>query len=151
MPPAPEPSGTGAVGEGPVVVGVDGSPESLAALRWAADYARHAGAPLHAVIAWERNAGFGFMPVSHEGFHDEASRTLERAVHKVLGQQGEEVVLRVVEGRAADALVEASRSASLLVVGERAYASVAGLLLGHTGETCVRHAACSVVVVRGRG
>lgn len=133
----------------PVVVGVDGSPESLAALRWAADYAEHADLPLRAVIAWQQRTGFGFVPSGREGLHEEARRTLERAVHKVLGEPGAGVAQAVVEGRPEDVLVEASRAASLLVVGERGYSSVAGLLLGHCGEACVRHAACTVVVVRG--
>lgn len=133
-----------------VVVGVDGSPESLAALQWAADYARRAGTRLRAVIAWEPSAGFGFMPVSRGSFEDEARHTLERAVHKVLGEPGEGVALEVVEGPARDVLLAASRSASLLVVGDREYSGVAGLLAGHTGEACARHAPCSVVVVRNR-
>lgn len=139
------PAGAG----GPVVVGVDGSPESCVALRWAADYARRSGAALHAVIAWEHGTGFGFVPSGHGSVHDEARRTLERAVHKVLGERADAVVLDVVEGRPEDVLVEASRTASLLVVGDRGYSSVAGLLLGHCGESCVRHAACTTVVVRG--
>jgi nucleotide-binding universal stress UspA family protein len=135
-------------GEGPVVVGVDGSPESLAALRWAADYAGRAGAPLHAVIAWEHGTGFGFQ-LSGGSLPEEARRTLERAVRKVLGAAAGGVALEVVEGRAEDVLVAASRDARLLVVGDRGYSSVAGLLIGHCGEACVRHAACTTVVVRG--
>jgi nucleotide-binding universal stress UspA family protein len=133
----------------PVVVGVDGSPESIAALRWASDYAERTGAQLRAVIAWTQRTGFGFVP-SGPSLHEEAQRTLERAVHKALGENAGRAVLEVVEGRPEDVLVEASKHAGLLVVGERAYSSVAGLFLGHTGEACVRHAACTVVVVRDR-
>ena len=132
----------------PVLVGVDGSPESLEALRWAKEYADLAKAPLHAVIAWEHGVGFGFLPSSHDGLEAEARRTLERAVHKALGDASHDVALDVVQGRPEDVLVERSAGARLLVVGDRGYSSVAGLLLGHSGELCVRNAACSVVVVR---
>lgn len=135
--------------ERPVLVGVDGSPESLEALRWAKEYADHLGAPLHAVVAWEQSVGFGFLPSGHDGMQAEARHTLERAVQKVLGEAANEVVLDVLEGRPEDVLVAQSVGARLLVVGDRGYSSVAGLLLGHSGELCVRHAACSVVVVRG--
>lgn len=138
---------SGAPARRPVVVGVDGSPESLAALRWGADYAGCTGAPLHAVLAWEHGTGFGFQ-LSGGNLHGEARRTLERAVDKVLGPGHEEVVLEVLEGSPGQVLVEASKAADLLVVGDRGYSSVAGLLLGHCGETCVRHAACTTVVVR---
>ena len=80
MAPTPEPSGTGTTKEGPVVVGVDGSPESIAALRWAADYAERTGTGLHAVIAWTHGTGFGFVPGGRGSLHDEARRTLEHAV-----------------------------------------------------------------------
>lgn len=134
----------------PVVVGVDGSPESLAALQWASEYASLTEAPLHAVIAWEHGTGFGFVPLPHSSLQSEARRILDRSVRKALGEAGARVVRIVEEGRPEDVLVRASLASRLLVVGDRGYSGVAGLLLGHSGEACVRHAACSVVVVRGK-
>ncbi|MDA8035603.1 MAG: universal stress protein [Actinomycetota bacterium] len=144
VPPAPERAGR------PVVVGVDGSSGSVAALRWAADYAALTGSSLHAVIAWEHDTGFGFQ-LRGGTLHDEARHRLEQAVHKAIGAGADRVVLEVVEGRPEEVLVQASRGAGLLVVGERGYAGVAGLLLGHCGEACMRHAACTTVLVRGDG
>jgi nucleotide-binding universal stress UspA family protein len=56
----------------------------------------------------------------------------------------------VVEGRAADVLVEASRGADLLAVGSRGHGEVAGLLVGSVSEHCATHAHSPVLVVRDR-
>jgi nucleotide-binding universal stress UspA family protein len=53
----------------------------------------------------------------------------------------------LVEGRPAGALLEAARSADLLVVGSRGRGGFAGLLLGSISAQCVHHAPCPVVVV----
>lgn len=138
--------------DGPVVVvGVDGSPNSAAALRWAARYATLRGAELHAVIAWENVLGFGFAPISAQALEQEAQQVLERTVNKVLGKEHPlEVVPMVIRGNPTEVLVEAAHDAELLVVGDRGYGGFAGLLLGSVGENCVRQARCSVVVVRDR-
>lgn len=135
----------------PVVVGIDGSPESAEALRWAIDYARPIGATIHAVIAWENMLGFGFVPAGVQSLENEARATLDRTVDKVLEDEHEPVptIERfVVRGHSTPALLQASRGARLLVVGDRGYGGFAGLLLGHCGENCARLAECSVVIVR---
>lgn len=135
----------------PVVVGVDGSPESAEALRWGIDYARKVGAELHAVLAWENTLGFGFVPSGADGLEHEAARTLAHTVEKVLADERQPtptILQKVIRGRSTPVLVEASRGAQLLVVGDRGYGGFAGLLLGHCGENCARLASCSVVIVR---
>ena len=59
-----------------------------------------------------------------------------------------EIHLHVVEGHAADVLVEASRRAALLVVSSRGHRSFSGVVLGSVSQHCVTHAECPVVVVR---
>lgn len=135
----------------PVVVGIDGSPQSAEALRFAIDYARRVGAELQAVIAWENTLGFGFVPAGAQSLEHEAETTLERTIEKVVAEETEPlppITRRVLRGHSTPVLVEASRGARLLCVGDRGYGGFAGLLLGHCGENCARLASCSVVIVR---
>ncbi len=136
----------------PIVVGIDGSPESAEALRWAINLARLNGASIHAVIAWENTLGFGFVPAGAHSLEEEARRTLDHTIDKVLAEESGPLppIERFVKrGHSTPVLVEASRDAQLLVVGDRGYGGFAGLLLGHCGENCARLASCSVVIVRG--
>ncbi|WP_043464427.1 universal stress protein [Kitasatospora sp. MBT66] len=136
-----------------IVVGVDGSPASEQALRWAVDYARLAGGTVHAVAAWEYPAfyGFGGASVPAPEFNPEelAGRILSEAVAQVAGARPEvPVVESVLPGNAAQALLEASGAAVLLVVGSRGRGGFAGALLGSVSRHVTEHATCPVVVVR---
>jgi nucleotide-binding universal stress UspA family protein len=137
-----------------VVVGVDGSPASKDALRWAANYARLTGSALRAVSAWHWPVSLvGALPVP-EGFDpmDEARTSLEQILAEVLGADpGLPVTMQVVSGPAAAVMIEESRNASLLVVGSRGHGGFTGLLLGSVSEHCARYAACPVTVVRHHG
>jgi nucleotide-binding universal stress UspA family protein len=53
-----------------------------------------------------------------------------------------------MKGNAAQVLVEESAGADLLVVGNRGFGGFAEALLGSTGQHCVHHATCPVVVIR---
>ncbi len=149
--PAPEPQApTGSA----VVVGVDGSPASKDALRWAADYARLTRTPLLAISAWHWPVTMVVSlpaPVDFDPTAD-AQRALDAILAEVLGDDpGFPVTTRVVGGAAAEALIAASHGARLLVVGSRGHGGFAGLLLGSVSEQCTHYAACPVVVVRHRG
>lgn len=134
----------------PVVVGVDGGPDSLRALRWAADYARTVEAPLIALTAFEIPSVPG--PYAMAGWKDpealeESARImLEEAVRDTLGDDAvvEKYVLR---GHPAQAIVTASRDARLVVVGSRGRGGFAGMLLGSVSQHVVPHAQCPVVVL----
>jgi nucleotide-binding universal stress UspA family protein len=141
---------TSRVESGPVVVvGIDGSANSAAALRWAGSYATLIGAELHAVIACEGLMGFAFAPVSTEDLERESRHVLDRTIHKVFGAKPPVRVVKIVDhGNPTAVLVDESRGADLLVVGDRGYGGFAGLLLGSVGGNCVREAHCSVIVVR---
>ena len=128
-----------------VVVGVDGSPGSNAALAWAASTAEALGADLLAVRAYP-TAEFG------EGFEDlteYANAEVNKQLTEVLGTAGASKVSQVIDSDDAhNALVEHCGGAELLVVGRHGHSRVAHLGLGSTAEDVIRHAPCPVVVVR---
>lgn len=137
---------------GRIVVGVDGSPSSQDAVRWAAGQAKLTGAEIEAVTAWEYPTSFGWVPPYPPDFDPaaDATRAQSEAIDEVLGKSSEIPVRRtVVEGHAAPALVDASKDASLLVVGSRGHGEFVGMLIGSVSEYCVAKAHCPVVVMRG--
>lgn len=132
-----------------IVVDVDGSSESVEATQWAARYAALVGGRVRAVTVWQPDVGFDYFPERSLGLDREAAQTLERTLETALGTERAVGIERVVRaGNPTSVLVEESTRASLLVVGDRVDGGFAGLLLGSVGEHCVRHAKCSVVVVR---
>jgi len=134
-----------------IVVGVDGSPSSVQALRVAAHYAALAHGEVRAVTSWRLPTTYGWIPsVADFDWAGNARDTLEQAIKKALdGSQAHLVVPEVTEGHAASVLLRAARNADLLVVGSRGHGEVAGLLLGSVAQHVVTHATCPVLVVRG--
>lgn len=148
---------------GRIVVGVDGSASSRAALRFALEEAQLRGATLVAVSAWrlplsEVPGPFLLelpptpMPALDELQADLGSRveaTLDAALRDTAGAEPAVRIERVVvEDAAAHALIDAARGADMLVVGSRGHGGFPGLLLGSVSGQCVHHAPCPVVVVR---
>jgi nucleotide-binding universal stress UspA family protein len=139
-----------------IVVGIDRSLGAERALRWAANEARQKGVPLHVLFAWEglgvelaRESGW-VEAVTFEMEEKEARAVIDKAVANVLGDvSGLEVVPLVVPDGAVASLLEASKTAQLLVVGSRGRGGFDGLMLGSVGLQCAMHAHCPVVVVRG--
>jgi len=139
-----------------VVVGVDGSAESVAALRWAARYATAAGARVQALLAWHYPGAVGGPP---EGVAPEAIRaqtdeqmhqTLDEAIAKAYeGQEAAGAEKITAYGHPAQVLIEASREADLLVLGSHGHGAFTGMLVGSVSIHCVTGAFCPVVVVRG--
>lgn len=136
--------------ERPIVVGVDGSESSKVALAWAVRQARLEGAPVMAVITWDLPGYYGWAPVtSPVDFGDDARAVLERTVKEVVGGDPPvPVSTLVVQGNAAYELIQASRDARLLVVGNRGHGGFSEALLGSVSQHCTHHAVCPVVVVR---
>jgi nucleotide-binding universal stress UspA family protein len=137
-----------------IVVGVDGSQDSRAALRWAAAEARLHGASLHLVRAFQlTDPGLltdtgGWMPPLSE-FQAGAERLAEQIVtEEKVRDGGVEVRVEGVHGGAASALVRAAEGADMLVVGSRGHGGLAGMLLGSVSKACTEHSPCTVVVVR---
>jgi nucleotide-binding universal stress UspA family protein len=138
-----------------IVVGVDGSPSSIAALRWAVQQAKLTGSTIDAVIAWEFQlvaTGFGWAP--NKAFDDTeytelAAKTLNEAVTHVNPPPAVTVRQVVTEGIPAQVLLNAAKDADLLVVGNRGHGAFADALTGSVSVRCVHHASCPIVIVRG--
>jgi len=137
--------------DGRIVVGVDGSLPSKAALAWAIHQAKLTGAVVEAVIAWHHPASYGY-PVTvpdDTDYRKLAEKVAADAVADVTGPAGPvEIRSRAVEGNAATALLAASADAELLVVGSRGHGGFVEALLGSVSQHCVHHATCPVVIIR---
>ncbi|MEV0702795.1 universal stress protein [Saccharopolyspora sp. NPDC050389] len=136
-----------------VVVGVDGSPGSRAALRWAVRYAEQCGGEITALMAWSAPVFVEAMPmppiVSDDESRARAEWELRKAVDETTALLATSARVRreVVRGHAARALLDRARGADLLVVGSRGHGGFGGVLLGSVSMHCVSHAHCPVVVV----
>lgn len=138
-------------GSGRIVVGIDGSDNAKQALRWAAKQAGYTGASLDVVGAWEYPATYGWVAVPDVNLDlaGYTQKALDEAVADVYGgDSAASVSTRVIQGHAAEVLVEASKGAELLVVGSRGYGGFADALLGSVSTYCVHHAHGAVTVVR---
>jgi nucleotide-binding universal stress UspA family protein len=141
---------------GPVVVGVDGSPGSDAAIGFASEAAQRYGRELVAVLAWtEPTASFpgDVLPLVwdvDEIEADEAKALSEALAGWRTRYPDLPVRERVMRGSAAQALVTAAAGADLLVVGARGRGGFGGLLLGSVSQRVLHHAPCPVAVVRHR-
>ncbi|NIH69190.1 universal stress protein [Modestobacter marinus] len=135
-----------------VVVGVDGSEASRAALAQAVSAAALTGAELEAVAAFQQPTYWGdaqlvlAKPVAE--VREAARRRAEEEVAEVAGGRPT-VTVRVVtvEGPAGEVLVQRASGAELLVVGSRSRSGLPGMLLGSAALHCVVHARCPVMVV----
>lgn len=134
-----------------IVVGVDGSPASNAALEWAARQAEFTGCTLEVVATWEwpMSLGFAAIPSEYDPVND--MKEVLRPIVSALATSHPKVAVetRIVEGHPSQVLVEASRGASLLVVGSRGLGEFSGMVIGSTSMHCVTNAHCPVVVLRG--
>ena len=147
-----------------VVVGVDGSVEASAALRFGIDEARLRKVPLRAIHVWTAGSTGEALPFSGgsrgwltaDGFdfselREAAEELLETAVAAAVQDgDGVEIETRLVEGIPADVLIGAVGPDDLLIVGSRGRGALAGVLLGSVSARCVHHAPCPVVVVHAR-
>lgn len=141
-----ENSTAGGTSEARIVVGVDGSDESIGALRRARRMAESMGGEVEVVIAWQWP--YSVDPLMLVDFSPaEDSRVIaERAVHEVYGEASH-VPISVVEGPPAKVLIEAGVGAAMIVVGSRGHGGFAGLLLGSVSAAVAEHASCPVLVV----
>ncbi|MBF6223073.1 universal stress protein [Nocardia abscessus] len=139
----------------PVLVGSDGSPTALAAIRWAAiDAARHR-APLHIVYAIaapvDYGPGIAFPQFDYDSYRQEGRTALEIARKTAVAAAspiGElEISADLVEAPPIPVLRDRSGSARLLVVGTHGLGAFSRSILGSVSTSLARHAACPVAVI----
>ncbi|MFJ4747183.1 universal stress protein [Streptomyces albogriseolus] len=144
--------------KGPVVVGVDGSAAGERAIEFAFAEASLRGAPLRAIHAWtlwnappsELHEGADTYVAMPEGVAEAEERLVSEALAGCRERYpGVSVESRALRGQTREALIEASRSARLLVVGARGRGGFAGLMLGSVSQAVLHHAHCPVALVRG--
>lgn len=139
-----------------VVVGVDGSAESVAALKWATHYAEATGSTVQALLAWHYPTAAGQPPVgvAPESVRSESEHLMAEALGEAVSQvttayPGARIEAKTVYGHPAESLIDASKEAALLVVGSKGHSAFRDMLLGSVSIHCVTGAHCPVVVVRG--
>jgi nucleotide-binding universal stress UspA family protein len=143
------------VAMGPVVVGVDGSACGLAAVDLAARAAALRGRALRVVhgFIWPlMHVPLGPSAVGppEGGLRHRAERIVAEAVERArAAAPGTEVTGEVITGGGAGVLVGCSRTAGLVVVGDRGLGGFTGLLVGSVAVQLAAHASCPVLVARG--
>lgn len=137
------------MGNGRIVVGVDGSSSSADALRWAANQAALTGGELHVITAWHLAAAYGYAPIAADfDWERDGESMLQEVIEKsVPAERRASVQKHVIEGHPAQVLLDAAEGAELLVVGSRGHGGFTGMLLGSVSQHLVTHARCPVVVV----
>lgn len=138
-----------------IVVGIDQSSQAHAALDWAMREAaaRHTAVAVITVVP-AMASPYTRHPLSvpdADNAVQQARQAAEDAVAKAASQLGEaqppSVAVRAFTGYPAQALIDASRDAELVVVGARGQGGFAALLLGSVSNQVAHHAACPVVIV----
>ncbi|MFJ4367739.1 universal stress protein [Streptomyces chartreusis] len=129
----------------PVMAGIDGSPESLAAAEWAAREAGRRDGHLRLVHAWQRQPREGAGPFAAAA-QRRALRQAEDRVRRMC--PGVEVDAEQVEGPATRALLHAAEQGELLVLGSRGLSGFTGFVVGSVALGVVARATLPVVLVR---
>jgi nucleotide-binding universal stress UspA family protein len=138
-----------------IVVGVDGSAVSIAALRWAIEEATRRGSTVTAVNAWHSDpttAGLSKLDLiqlrPRSEVLDAQKKLLSGTVSDAGGDSAKvEIIQQLLEGQPGPALVQAAAEAELLVVGSHGYSRLYEALLGSVSSYCVHHSHCPVVII----
>ena len=139
-----------------IVVGVDGSGGSRAALEWAFAEAVRRSATVRAVSVWQypyialAPAPLGGAVAPAAEMQSASEDALDTVLAGVAIPEGLTVERLVKEGSAAHVLLAEAKGATMLVVGARGHGGFAGLLLGSVATQCVNHAVVPTVVIPAR-
>jgi nucleotide-binding universal stress UspA family protein len=137
-----------------ILVGVDGSPGSRTALKWAAAEAADHAADLVVLTVWERALlpPMGSGEVPEHGVPDPSRTATEDLITVIREELGDDppvlVQPRAKQGNAAKVLIEESADADMLVVGSRGHGGFRGLVLGSVSQHVAAYAQCPVAVIR---
>ena len=137
---------------GAIAVGVDGSDRSVPALEWAAKEAAAHGHVLRIYTAWSipvTALSPGGMPAPYpiDELESDGRAAQDAVIAKAEMPAGLVIEHHVVEGGPRAVLLDAAKTADLLVIGSRGHGGFAGLLLGSVGNQITGHTNCPVVVV----
>jgi nucleotide-binding universal stress UspA family protein len=142
---------------GLIVVGVDGSDESITALQWAIEEAHTRGSRLRVMNIWNYPpTGYGIdvdmaavSLLTAETIEATARIIIDQAVEKALvGIDEPPFIERVVrQGSPSRELLAESKDADLLVVGQRGHGGFIGLLMGSVANQVMHHATCPTIVI----
>lgn len=142
---------------GPIVVGYDGSPDAQTALSWAIREAASRHLAIRIIFCepdvspWDSTASaIAGSPILAAELPRVGAEILEPALQQVTAA-GIPVEGMVESLPPSPALVQASREASMVVIGSRGLGSVSSAFLGSTGSHVASHARCPVIVVRSEG
>jgi nucleotide-binding universal stress UspA family protein len=133
-----------------VTVGLDGSPESLAAAEWAAREATRRELPLRLVTVWEAGAD-AFTPFADPVAQREWAERLPRRTRETLLARHPDLAVSAerLTGVPGAVLAAATGPFDLLVLGSGALGGVRAFLLGSVSQATIAHADCPVVLIRG--
>lgn len=132
-----------------IIVGVDGSDSSIEALRQGEKLAVALGCRLIAIGCWTIPTVYQVpFSLGNIDFKGTARDILDNAIERAFGLDWpENLTIELVQGSARQTLIEASRNATLLVLGRRGFGGFKGLLMGSVSAACAAHAHCPVVIV----
>ncbi len=141
-----------------IVVGVDGSEHSRAALLWAAEEAKLRGAVLEVVYVYDYTPAFEVYEypsyvtgevyrVDREQAQEQADRLVQDLAGSVSRDGIEVEPIAINDRRPSITLTRQAQGADLLVVGSRGRGGFAGLVLGSVSQQCAHHAPCPVVII----
>ena len=143
--------------DGPIVVGIDASPGTDAALQWAMKDAATRNVPVRLVCAFRWVLAYGRIPMYADVTEDESQqvrKVTEEVIAKAISRAADldpqvEVTGVAIEGDAVPALVTESLRASLIVLGSRHLSALGSSVLGSVSAAVAARAECPAVVVRG--
>ncbi len=132
-----------------LVVGIDGSPHAVAALRWAVnDATEHRDGAVTAVLAWQEP----FVSIPGAFDRDELEQGYKALIVKTVSEAAPSPAVPltslVAEGDPVESLIQAAKDADLLVLGTRGRSRFRGLMLGSVAAACAASSPCPVVLVR---
>jgi nucleotide-binding universal stress UspA family protein len=137
-----------------IVVGIDSTKPSAAALDWAIKEAQLRGSTLDIVVSWDyplmATAEPMMVPVPDR---DTLVHSAEATADRMLADAGLETsgvsyTVHTPEGRPGEELVAMAADADLLVVGSHGSGPLKELILGSVSSYCAHHSTCPVVLVR---